>query len=141
MYVDLNVPWNEVTRANDHERLKTLLATYDALGYDAVALNHTVHGQMPKTPCPIPVLRANPKATHNTPSNRSKGEMCENGSLDYQSAFQRHPLLGLNLSGRKAQRKDPLHLYTRLTLVLEDPRQNYGIVYIKFIKTIFPIIF
>src|ERR1700738_2897082 len=49
MFVDLNVPWNESTRAS----LPQHLAIYSQLGYDAVALNHVCIGRVPKTSCQI----------------------------------------------------------------------------------------
>lgn len=82
MFIDLNVPWNEVSKPN----LPAILACYERLGYDAVVLNHTCIARLPKTARPF-------------------------GRVEYPSTGKRRPL----------------RQYTRLTLVLDNPQQNYGI--------------
>ncbi|KAF2204600.1 PHP domain-like protein [Delitschia confertaspora ATCC 74209] len=51
MFYDLNVPWTE---KNDRELQRTI-AFLDELGYDVVALTHTISGKIPSDlTCPIP---------------------------------------------------------------------------------------
>lgn len=69
------------------------------VGYGAVAINHTVEGKLPKS---VHRRRAPPP----TP------QTCPFGRIEYSSP---------------PGERQPLRQYSRLTLVLSDPQQNYGI--------------
>lgn len=49
---DLNVPWTPATK----DTIGRTLGVLEELGWSAVAINHTVTGNIPKGPCPFGVL-------------------------------------------------------------------------------------
>ena len=79
-FYDLNVKWTEDPKQK--ELFECTLGALAEYGFQAIALNITSNGKIPKSPCPI-----------QTSSMKNTG----------------------------------LRTYTRLTLVMDDPQQNYGL--------------
>ena len=76
-FYDLNVQWIDDPKQKAH--FECTLGALSEYGFRAIALTHTCHGKIPKTPCPA------------VPTDAS------------------------------------LRTYTRLTIVMDDPQQNYGL--------------
>ncbi|KAI9806643.1 MAG: hypothetical protein M1825_006100 [Sarcosagium campestre] len=84
MYYDLNIPW-----AADDAQLPSTLAFLDELGYNVIALNHTLSGKLPSdlsNPIPSPLHAA-------TPSNLRILRRC---TLVFSDLSQNHRLSTLS---------------------------------------------